>query len=173
MDRYVVRGRIGKGSFGQVVRAFDKVTKADVALKMIKSKKPFKLQSHTEVDILVQLVSSPKSEQSHIIRLLNHFEHRGHPCLVFEFLSYNLYELLKNTKFRGVSLDLCHKFCKQCLEALRYLGDQSIIHCDLKVGHVTAAPCNKIACDPSKSKKKKTARHHRAPTATTLTPVKQ
>ena len=42
LDRYVVRGRIGKGSFGQVLRCYDKVTHADVALKIIKSKKPFK-----------------------------------------------------------------------------------------------------------------------------------
>jgi len=51
----VVRGRIGKGSFGQVLRAFDKVTKTDVALKMIKCKKPFKNQANTEIDILVEL----------------------------------------------------------------------------------------------------------------------
>ena len=44
LDRYVVRGRIGKGSFGQVLRCFDKVTSTDVALKIIKSKKPFKKQ---------------------------------------------------------------------------------------------------------------------------------
>lgn len=55
IERYVVRGRIGKGSFGQVLRAFDKVTKTDVALKMIKCKKPFKNQANTEIDILVEL----------------------------------------------------------------------------------------------------------------------
>ena len=32
--------------------------------------------------------------------------YRGHECLVFEMLSYNLYELLKNTQFHGVSLNL-------------------------------------------------------------------
>lgn len=48
----MVRGRIGKGSFGQVLRAFDKVTKQDVALKMIKCKKPFKNQANTEVSLI-------------------------------------------------------------------------------------------------------------------------
>lgn len=40
------------------------------------------------------------------MRLRHHFVHREHMCLVFELLSYNLYDLLRLTKFRGVSLNL-------------------------------------------------------------------
>lgn len=60
--------------------------------------------------------------------------YRNHQCLVFEMLSLNLYELLKNTQFRGVSLNLIRKFGKQILRALQFLGrkDVDIIHCDLK-----------------------------------------
>ncbi|GMH93469.1 hypothetical protein TL16_g12637 [Triparma laevis f. inornata] len=49
-------------------------------------------------------------------------------------LSLNLYELLKNTQFRGVSLNLIRKFAKQILRALLFLSkpDVNIIHCDLK-----------------------------------------
>jgi len=49
-------------------------------------------------------------------------------------LSLNLYELLKNTQFRGVSLNLIRKFAKQILKALQFLAqpDVDIIHCDLK-----------------------------------------
>ena len=48
--------------------------------------------------------------------------------------SYNLYELLKNTQFHGVSLNLIRKFAKQILKALAFLArpDVDIIHCDLK-----------------------------------------
>jgi serine/threonine protein kinase len=133
LDRYVVRGRIGKGSFGQVLRAYDKVTSSDVAIKIIKNKKAFKKQANTELDILLELRSLDPSDKKHIVRLINHFEHRGHPCFVFEHLSFNLYELLKNTKFRGISLDLVHKFAKQSLETLEFLHSHNIIHCDLKV----------------------------------------
>ena len=60
--------------------------------------------------------------------------YRNHQCLVFEMLSLNLYELLKNTQFGGVSLNLIRKFAKQVLKALSFLarGDVDIIHCDLK-----------------------------------------
>lgn len=133
LNRYVVRGRVGKGSFGQVLRAYDKVTSSDVALKLIKNKKPFKNQANTEIDILMELRSLDATDEHHFVRLLDHFEHRGHPCLVFEHLSYNLYELLKNTKFRGVSLPLINKFASQSLDALHFLRLHGIIHCDLKV----------------------------------------
>jgi dual specificity tyrosine-phosphorylation-regulated kinase 1 len=49
-------------------------------------------------------------------------------------LSLNLYELLKNTQFSGVSLNLIRKFAKQVLKSLAFLArdDVDIIHCDLK-----------------------------------------
>lgn len=68
------------------------------------------------------------------VRLLTHFMYRNHQCLVFEMLSLNLYELLKNTQFGGVSLNLIRKFAKQVLRALAFLArpDVDVIHCDLK-----------------------------------------
>ena len=46
---------------------------------------------------------------------------RNHLCLVFELLSYNLYDLLRNTNFRGVSLNLTRKFAQQLCTALLFL----------------------------------------------------
>ncbi|GMI41976.1 hypothetical protein TeGR_g319 [Tetraparma gracilis] len=39
-DRYKIREKIGKGSFGQVIRALDQLENKEVAVKIIKSKKP-------------------------------------------------------------------------------------------------------------------------------------
>lgn len=47
---------------------------------------------------------------------------RNHLCLVFELLSYNLYDLLRNTNFRGVSLNLTRKFAQQLCTALLFLN---------------------------------------------------
>ena len=169
--RYKIRERIGKGSFGQVVRAEDVESKRDVAIKIIKSKKPFLMQAKTEIELLTHMWEKDPEDQhnigefslsgqddgcflvfvprfpvgvvSHIcftftvihpVRLLTHFMYRNHQCLVFEMLSLNLYELLKNTQFGGVSLNLIRKFAKQVLKALLFLArkDVDIIHCDLK-----------------------------------------
>lgn len=80
------------------------------------------------------------------VRLKRHFMFRNHLCLVFELLSYNLYELLRNTNFRGVSLNLTRKFAQQLCTALLFLSHPSlnIIHCDLK-------PENILLCNPKRS----------------------
>ena len=132
--RYTIIEKIGKGSFGQVVKAWDREDKKEVAIKIIKSKRPFTVQAKTEIQLLKFLSDKDPDDESNIVRLVNHFFYRNHQCLVFEMLSLNLYELLKNTNFRGVSLNLIRKFCKQILHSLRYLSreDVRIIHCDLK-----------------------------------------
>ena len=80
------------------------------------------------------------------VRLRRHFMYRNHLCLVFELLSYNLYDLLRNTNFRGVSLNLTRKFAQQMCTALLYLStpELNIIHCDLK-------PENILLCNPKRS----------------------
>ena len=50
-DIYTIKERTGKGSFGRVVRARDERTGTDVAIKIIKSKKPFALQAQTEIEL--------------------------------------------------------------------------------------------------------------------------
>ena len=65
------------------------------------------------------------------VKLKRNFTFRNHLCLVFELLSYNLYDLLRNTNFRGVSLNLTRKFALQLLSALLFLSQSelSILHC--------------------------------------------
>lgn len=81
-----------------------------------------------------------------LVRLKRNFVYRSHLCLVFELLSYNLYDLLRNTNFRGVSLNLTRKFAQQMCTSLLFLSqaDLGIIHCDLK-------PENILLCNPKKS----------------------
>lgn len=81
-----------------------------------------------------------------IVHLKRHFMFRNHLCLVFELLSYNLYDLLRNTHFRGVSLNLTRKLAQQLCTALLFLAtpELSIIHCDLK-------PENILLCNPKRS----------------------
>ena len=98
-DRYILKNRVGKGSFGQVVCAYDKEAGCEVAIKIIKSRKPFLVQAQTEINLLTMMLEKDPSEEQSFVRLIHKFVYRNHQCLVFEMLSYNLYELLKNTRF--------------------------------------------------------------------------
>lgn len=132
--RYIIKHKLGKGSFGQVYCAYDQTGGCEVAIKIIKSRKPFTNQAQIEIELLKLLRDNDPADEQNIVHLLDTFMHHDHQCLVFEMMSYNLYDLLKNTRFKGVSLNLIRKFAKQILKALEYLSrsDINIIHCDLK-----------------------------------------
>ncbi|XP_071957440.1 dual specificity tyrosine-phosphorylation-regulated kinase 1A-like isoform X2 [Antedon mediterranea] len=146
LDRYEIDSLIGKGSFGQVVKAFDHSEQECVAIKIIKNKKPFLNQAQIEVKLLELMNKHDAENKYYIVRLKRHFMWRNHLCLVFELLSYNLYDLLRNTNFRGVSLNLTRKFAQQMCTALLFLAtpEVNIIHCDLK-------PENILLCNPKRS----------------------
>ncbi|XP_029923997.1 dual specificity tyrosine-phosphorylation-regulated kinase 1A, partial [Myripristis murdjan] len=146
MDRYEIDSLIGKGSFGQVVKAYDRAEQEWVAIKIIKNKKAFFNQAQIEVRLLELMNKHDMDMKYYIVHLKRHFMFRNHLCLVFEMLSYNLYDLLRNTNFRGVSLNLTRKFAQQLCTALLFLAtpELSIIHCDLK-------PENILLCNPKRS----------------------
>jgi hypothetical protein len=79
-ERYKVEERIGKGSFGQVVRAFDMISKTDVAIKIIKSRRPFLLQARTEIELLTHLKDRDSEDQYNIGKLQNFTMIVGSSC---------------------------------------------------------------------------------------------
>jgi serine/threonine protein kinase len=76
----------------QVVAATDTRTGSKVAVKVIKNKDAFRRQARTEIRLLELLNKKDPDDQWCIVRFLEQFDHGGHTCLVFEHLSFNLYE---------------------------------------------------------------------------------
>ncbi|XP_022915160.1 dual specificity tyrosine-phosphorylation-regulated kinase 2 [Onthophagus taurus] len=134
--RYEVLKVIGKGSFGQVVKAYDHKTHMHVALKMVRNEKRFHRQAQEEVRILEHLRKQDKDNTMNIIHMLDSFTFRNHMCITFELLSINLYELIKKNKFQGFSLQLVRKFSHSLLQCLEALYRNKIIHCDMKPENV-------------------------------------
>jgi dual specificity tyrosine-phosphorylation-regulated kinase 2/3/4 len=134
--RYEVLKVIGKGSFGQVVKAYDHKCKVHVALKMVRNEKRFHRQAQEEIRILEHLRDLDKDNNMNIIHMCDHFTFRSHTCITFELLSLNLYELIKKNKFQGFSLQLVRKFAHSLLQCLDALARNKIIHCDMKPENV-------------------------------------
>lgn len=134
--RYEVKGFLGRGSFGQVVRATDHKNGVDVALKIIRNKKRFHHQALVEVGILERLMLKDRDQKSNIVRTRGYFYFRNHLCITFECLGMNLYEFIKKNNFRGFSLSFIKKIAVQLLLSLRLLSQEKIIHCDLKPENV-------------------------------------
>eukprot|EP00834_Sanchytrium_tribonematis_P002051 NODE_57_length_28844_cov_0.352687.p5 type:complete len:522 gc:universal NODE_57_length_28844_cov_0.352687:15871-14306(-) len=98
--------------------------------------------------------TSPKNEMTiqsqppfelPLIQLYDTFIFRKHLCLVFEILSINLYDLIKQNGFKGFNIQLVRDFTSQMLDALVILGQAKIVHCDLK-------PENILLCELTDTK---------------------
>lgn len=130
--RYEVLKLIGKGSFGQVVRAYDHKERSHVALKMVRNEARFHRQAREEIRILEHLKKQDKDRNSNVVQMFDQFVFRNHICITFELLSVNLYELTKRNKYQGFNLQLVRKFAHSIILCLELLFRNRLIHCDLK-----------------------------------------
>lgn len=141
--RYLVLDILGHGTFGQVAKCQNMITKEILAVKVIKSKPAYLKQSMMEVSILDHLNNQvDKNDEHNLLRFKDRFMHKNHLCLVFELLSSNLYELIKRNQFRGLSTGLVRVFAQQLLDSLKVLKDAKIIHCDLKPENILLKSLN-------------------------------
>ena len=69
--RYEVIKKLGKGSFGIVLRVFDHKTKEFVALKILKNKKRLYKQGLVEAKLIETLNKSDPEDKKNIIRKLD------------------------------------------------------------------------------------------------------
>ncbi|KAI8371841.1 kinase-like domain-containing protein [Blakeslea trispora] len=110
--QYRVIDLLGQGTFGQVVKC-ERVSTGELC------------------SVKLNTVMDPE-DKHHILRLHYVFSHKNHLCLVFELLSYNLYDLIGHNRYKGFPPEKVRAFAVQILDTLCLLKEAKIIHCDLK-----------------------------------------
>ncbi len=144
---------LGQGTFGQVAKCICQQTGEVVAVKIIKNQTAFYHQARVEVGVLQYLNRlGDADDQHHIVRLHDFFVFKEHLCLVFELLSLNLYELIKQNQFRGLSMRLLRIFlsqvssCMKCFIQLKQSGYAfCCLQCTLFTLQCPDTPCYQVS----------------------------
>ncbi|KAH3732123.1 Serine/threonine-protein kinase ppk15 [Pelomyxa schiedti] len=150
---YTIISMLGQATFGQVIKCrvnpsstsgFPKALAPYpghyVAIKVLKNKPTYFRKGMLEVGILALLNFQYDHDGTHkTVRMLDYFLVHNHLCIVFELLSINLFELLKQNAFKGLSPRLIRIFVEQVLDSLEVLESAHIIHCDLRPENVLLA----------------------------------
>lgn len=84
--RYEICCRIGKGSFGIVVRCYDHQLNEFVACKILRRKKRFQKQGFVEISILNHFNSLTNPHKSFVVQMKDYFIFRSHICIIFQLL---------------------------------------------------------------------------------------
>eukprot|EP00292_Cryptomonas_paramecium_P007194 CAMPEP_0113700212 /NCGR_PEP_ID=MMETSP0038_2-20120614/23813_1 /TAXON_ID=2898 /ORGANISM="Cryptomonas paramecium" /LENGTH=442 /DNA_ID=CAMNT_0000623807 /DNA_START=234 /DNA_END=1558 /DNA_ORIENTATION=+ /assembly_acc=CAM_ASM_000170 len=143
--QYTVLDKVGQGTFGQVAKCVAD-DGSNYAVKVVRNKTAYTNQALIEHMILSQFHGENRCK--YIVKYFECFMHEQHLCLVFELLAVNLYDLLRQNSFKGLSLNLIRVIVKQCLEALVAMGERNVVHCDLKPENImlqsTSSPQIKV-----------------------------
>lgn len=137
--RYEVYANLGRGVFSSVLRArdTDEQGEEEVAIKVLRANETMTKAGQLETAICRKLAGADPEGKRHCVRMLRHFDYRGHLCLVFEPLDMNLRELTKKYG-RGVGLNVgaVRLYTAQLLQALYHLRNCGVVHADLKPDNI-------------------------------------
>jgi serine/threonine-protein kinase PRP4 len=137
-DRYEIVSSRGKGVFSTVLFAKDIKAGDNIrAIKMIRANDVMYRAGQKEIKIANSLSADDPHNKKHIVRLFEHFEHKGHLCMVFEPMYMNLREVLRQFgRGVGININAVQAYSKQLFIALQHMKNHGIIHCDLKPDNI-------------------------------------
>ena len=100
--QYEIIKILGKGSFAQVVEAYDYKSRNRVAIKITRNTEIDHKFAKSESRLLNYLMENDPLDEHNIVRMIDEFQYKDHHCFVFELLKTDLFEYLKEKQFVGL-----------------------------------------------------------------------
>lgn len=109
-----IKTSIGRGAFGEVVRAYDMVANEHVALKILRS--GYQMVAKEELSIMKSLQT--EKNRGSCIRLQGIAVYNDHYCIAMELLGTSLYDFLKANSFVPFPNSHIKLIARQLLESV-------------------------------------------------------
>jgi len=130
--RYEVKGDLGEGTFGKVVKVLDRYDHRTVALKIIKNVPKYRDAAKLEINVLSKLGKYDPSGKYQCVDMLDYFDFHGHMCIAFEMLGKSVFEFLKDNNYHPYPMEQVRQMSDQLCYAVNFLHKNRITHTDLK-----------------------------------------
>lgn len=131
-NRFMIIRLLGQGTFGKVVKCYDKINRDYVAIKIIRNIPKYRDAAKIELRILATLKKFDNKNLNHCLHLRECFDYRGHICIVTDLLKISLYDFLENNRFIPFPGSHIQAIAKQVIRSVTFLHDLNLIHTDLK-----------------------------------------
>ncbi|CAH0048997.1 unnamed protein product [Clonostachys solani] len=141
-EKYQIVRLLGQGTFGKVVKAYDRGRNKHVAVKIIRSVQKYRDASKIELRVLATLKMNDEENRNRCIHLRDCFDYRNHICIVMDLLDQSVFDFLKGNGFVPFPNSQIQSFARQLFTSVAFLHDLNLIHTDLK-------PENILLCDQS------------------------
>ncbi|XP_056873630.1 homeodomain-interacting protein kinase 2-like [Takifugu flavidus] len=123
---YEVKGLLGKGTYGKVLKCTHMTTNVTVAIKMMKNEGFYRISLHQRHG----------SSNHNIVNFYDSFSDSRHHFLVFEQLDKSLKDFLDERKWQRVPLRDIRPILLQMATALDFLKVRRFMHSDIKLENV-------------------------------------
>jgi len=130
--RYKLMEPLGKGAFGDCLRAYDYKLRRWVALKIIKNEPRYHRQGKVEVNVLELLRRNDQTGEHSLVHMIDSLIFRNHLVITFELLGTNLYSALRARGFSGFEQPTIQAIAADILRCLKLLRTLDVVHADLK-----------------------------------------
>ena len=136
MRAYEVRGVVGEGAYGVVIKCRHRTSGATVAIKKFRESEDDEAVRKTavrEVKILRML------RHESIVTLHEAFRRKGRLYLVFEFMPRNMLEFLEDHR-SGLAPQLARRYVRQLAAAVEWCHQHRVVHRDIKPENLLVDP---------------------------------
>ncbi|KAI9065713.1 kinase-like protein [Trametes sanguinea] len=137
LSRYAVRGGIGFGMYGTVVRAEDTITGTAVAIKVLHRDDDLNIDVRTEERMYQKLLSGCSPDIGLFAQVLGSGQHEGFHCIIFELCQCTLYDVVQG--YSGLMpLPARHivEMAYQLIKGIQYLHSLQVAHTDIKLDNI-------------------------------------